>query len=104
MDSLAMETTARYATTAVAETVITEKIHFIRGQKLMLDRDLAELHGAEVERLKEQVRRNIERFPQDLMFELTLKRGENTKYPPSPSRSTASLCSPTCCAASRPSP
>jgi hypothetical protein len=93
--SLAMEAPARYATPAPADAVITEKVHFIRGQKVMLDRDLAELYGVEVKRLKEQVRRNIERFPQDFMFELTveeteasrsqnatLKRGENIKYLP----------------------
>ena len=39
--------------------------------KVMVDRDLAELYGVETKRLKEQVRRNIERFPEDFMFELT---------------------------------
>ncbi len=43
----------------------------MRGQRVMLDRDLAELYGVETKRLKEQVRRNIERFPDDFMFELT---------------------------------
>uniref|UniRef100_UPI0026297394 ORF6N domain-containing protein n=1 Tax=uncultured Eudoraea sp. TaxID=1035614 RepID=UPI0026297394 len=42
-----------------------------RGKKVMLDRDLAELYGVETKRLKEQVRRNIERFPDDFMFELS---------------------------------
>ena len=50
---------------------ITGKIYFIRGQRVMLDRDLAELYEVETRRLKEQVRRNIERFPEDFMFELT---------------------------------
>ena len=50
---------------------ITGRIYFIRGQRVMLDRDLAELYGVETRRLKEQVRRNIERFPDDFMFELT---------------------------------
>ena len=50
---------------------ITSKIYLIRGMKVMLDRDLAELYGVETKRLKEQVRRNIERFPEDFMFELT---------------------------------
>jgi phage regulator Rha-like protein len=52
---------------------ITSKIYFIRSHKVMLDRDLAELYGVETRRLKEQVRRNIERFPEDFMFELTQK-------------------------------
>ena len=50
---------------------ISGKIYFIRGQRVMLDRDLAELYGVETKRLKEQVRRNIERFPDDFMFELS---------------------------------
>ena len=50
---------------------ITDKISLIRGHKVMLDRDLAELYGVETKRLKEQVRRNISRFPEDFMFELS---------------------------------
>jgi hypothetical protein len=50
---------------------ITSKIFMIRGIKVMLDRDLAELYGVETKRLKEQVRRNISRFPEDFMFELS---------------------------------
>lgn len=49
---------------------ISGKIYYIRGQRVMLDRDLAELYGVETRRLKEQVRRNIKRFPDDFMFEL----------------------------------
>jgi hypothetical protein len=51
---------------------ITDKIFMIRGQKVMLDRDLAELYGVPTKRLKEQVRRNISRFPEDFMFELSI--------------------------------
>ena len=47
---------------------ITSKIFMIRGFKVMIDRDLAELYGVETKRLKEQVRRNIARFPEDFMF------------------------------------
>ena len=43
--------------------IIENKIYEIRGQKVMLDFDLAEMYGVETKRLKEQVRRNIERFP-----------------------------------------
>ena len=51
--------------------VIQKKIYEIRGQKVMLDFDIAELYESETKRLKEAVRRNIERFPEDFMFELT---------------------------------
>ena len=56
----------------IAAESITSRIHFIRGMKVMLDRDLAELYGVETKRLKEQVRRNISRFPEDFMFELSI--------------------------------
>lgn len=76
---------------------IKKNIFEIRGQKVMLDRDLAEMYEVDVSQLKRQVRRNIDRFPQDFMFELTpeevsslrcqngiLKtgRGQHSKYPP----------------------
>lgn len=70
-------------------------IHVIRGQQVMLDSDLARLYGVETKRLKEQVRRNISRFPEDFMFELSKEecsrsqfatlnagRGHNIKYMP----------------------
>lgn len=50
---------------------IESKILLMRGQKVMLDADLAELYCVETKRLNEQVRRNIERFPEDFMFRLT---------------------------------
>ena len=50
---------------------IQNKIYEIRGVKVMLDFDLAEMFQVETKRLKEQVRRNIDRFPLDFMFELT---------------------------------
>jgi len=49
---------------------IAALIHVVRGCKVMLDRDLAVLYGVPTKRLKEQVRRNIDRFPEDFMFEL----------------------------------
>jgi hypothetical protein len=55
----------------VAEEAIISKIYLIRGQKVMIDRDLAELYGVETKQLKRQVRRNIDRFPEDFMFELS---------------------------------
>lgn len=51
--------------------IIENKIHEIRGQKVMLDFDLAEMYGVETKRLNQAVRRNSERFPQDFMFQLT---------------------------------
>jgi hypothetical protein len=50
---------------------IENKIYLVRGQKVMLDSDLAELYGVSTGRLNEQVKRNLERFPDDFMFSLT---------------------------------
>jgi len=74
---------------------IVSKIVFLRSEKVLLDRDLSELYGVETKQLKRAVRRNINRFPKDFMFELTkkeydslryqfgtLKRGEHSKYLP----------------------
>jgi phage regulator Rha-like protein len=74
---------------------IERSIYLIRGQKVMLDVDLAELYGVETRVLKQAVRRNMKRFPDDFMFELTkeenqslrsqnviLKRGQHSKYLP----------------------
>ena len=55
----------------LSEQNVINKIYRIRGQKIMLDRDLAELYGVETKVLKQAVRRNIYRFPMDFMFELT---------------------------------
>ncbi len=82
-----------------AELVFPENIQIkiltIRGLKIVLDLDLARLYGVEIKRLNEQVRRNLERFPEDFMFQLTseeydslrsqiatLKRGQHRKYLP----------------------
>lgn len=75
--------------------VIATKILEIRGKKVMLDRDLANLYGVNTGRINEQVKRNIKRFPEDFMFRLsweeaeslrshfaTLKQGQNIKYLP----------------------
>ena len=61
----------------LSEELISNKIYFIRNQKVMLDRDLALLYGIETKRLKEQLKRNISRFPEDFMFELTKEEFEN---------------------------
>jgi phage regulator Rha-like protein len=74
---------------------IANKILFLRNEKVLLDRDLAEMYAVETKQLKRAVRRNISRFPKDFMFQLsneeyrslrrqfgTLKRGAHSKYPP----------------------
>jgi phage regulator Rha-like protein len=79
----------------IVDEVVMNKIYIVRGQKVMLDRDLAELYQIETKQLKRQVKRNKERFPDDFMLELTkeeedslrcqigpLKRGEHIKYLP----------------------
>ena len=55
----------------VPEEVIINKIYLIRNQKVMIDRDLAELYGVETKVLKQAVKRNIDIFPEHFMFELT---------------------------------
>ena len=61
----------------VPEEVLLNKIYFIRRQKVMLDRDLAELYGVETRILNQAVRRNIEIFPKNFMFKLTQKENES---------------------------
>lgn len=57
--------------------LIENKIYEVRGTKVMLDFDLAELYGIETRTLKQAVRRNIERFPEDFMFMLTKEEANN---------------------------
>ena len=61
----------------VPEEVIMNQIYLIRNQKVMLDRDLAKLYQVETRVLKQAVRRNLERFPEDFMFELTNEEFKN---------------------------
>ena len=56
--------------------LIQSKIYEIRGQKVMLDRDLAELYQVETRVLNQAVKRNIDRFPEDFMFRLTKEKSE----------------------------
>lgn len=55
---------------AIATPAIEKRIYLIRGRQVMLDEDLADLYGVETKRLIEQVKRNLERFPEDFMFQL----------------------------------
>ncbi len=59
--------------------LIQSKIHLIRGQKVMLDRDLAEMYGVETRVLNQAVKRNIERFPADFLFQLSDLEFQNWK-------------------------
>ena len=54
-------------------------IHTVRNQQIMLDSDLAEIYGVELRRLNEQVKRNVERFPEHFRFQLTQKEFENLR-------------------------
>jgi len=62
--------------TAIPEERIMNRIYLIRGHKVMLDKDLAALYRVDTKRLKEQVKRNVERFPKNYMFELTEQENE----------------------------
>jgi hypothetical protein len=96
---------------------IATRIYLIRGEKVMLDSDLAEMYGVPTNRMNEQVKRNIERFPEDFAFQLTVEefealmsqiaisnagRGGRRKLPRGFSPNTASPCSPVFCAAREP--
>ena len=85
------------STELIPQEIIEQKIFLIRGKKVMLDRDLAELYGVTTKRLNEQVKRNRKRFPDDFMYCLTknefealrsqiatlkLGRGQHRKYFP----------------------
>jgi hypothetical protein len=61
------------------DEIIMNKIYLVRKQKVMLNSDLAELYGVETRRLNEQVKRNITRFPDDFMFQLSEIEFENLK-------------------------
>ena len=88
-----MERKKRSMTQLISQEAITNKILLLRGKKAMLDRDLAKLYGVTTGNLNKAVKRNIERFPEDFMFQLTkdeeeslrfrfgsFKRGQHTKY------------------------
>lgn len=77
------------------EEYISQKIYIIRGEKVMIDKDLAQLYGVETKVLNQAVKRNLNRFPKDFMFKLSLKEaniprsqivtlesGKNIKYCP----------------------
>lgn len=67
--------TAKQTFSIIPEDTLLNKIYEIRGHKVMLDSDLAELYGVETRILNQAIKRNIERFPEDFMFQLTKENG-----------------------------
>jgi hypothetical protein len=63
----------------IPQVTIESRIHLIRGKKVMLDRDLAELYGVETRTLNQAVQRNLNRFPSDFMFQLSKVELDNLK-------------------------
>jgi hypothetical protein len=61
------------------EEVIASKIYIIRGKKVMIDRDLSELYGVDTRSLNQAVKRNIKRFPDDFIFQMTMEEMQNWK-------------------------
>lgn len=64
-------------TPIIPDEIVMNQIYYIRGQKVMIDRDLAVLYNVETRILKQAVRRNITRFPDDFMFEMTKEEFQN---------------------------
>ncbi len=67
-------------TITVPDEIVMNKIYYIRGQKVMLDRDLAELYGVTTGNLNKAVNRNIRRFPEDFMFQLNDEEFKNLMF------------------------
>ncbi len=65
---------------AISPKNIAERILYVRGHKVMLDRDLAQLYGVLTKNLNKAVTRNLDRFPEDFMFQLTRVEFENLKF------------------------
>ncbi|MEY4875550.1 MAG: hypothetical protein RL708_699 [Bacteroidota bacterium] len=63
----------------ISDTQILERIFVIRGQKVMLDRDLAEMYGVKTMILNQSVKRNLKRFPEDFMFQLSKEEWESLR-------------------------
>ena len=67
-------------TEVIPQQLIENKIFIIRGKKIMLDRDLAVLYGVETKLINRAVKRNIDRFPEDFMFQLTKEEFDNLRF------------------------
>lgn len=68
--------TKRKSLVKIPDEIIINKIMILRDKKVMIDRDLAELYGVPTKRLNEQVKRNLKRFPDDFMFQITKEEKE----------------------------
>ena len=66
-----MPAAKKHISSFISDDLIINKIYLLRGIKVMLDRDLAEMYGVETKVFKQAVKRNLERFPSDFMFTLT---------------------------------
>lgn len=91
----------------IAAPAIEKRIFVVRGRQVMLDEDLADLYGVEKKRLVEQVKRNVERFPADFMFQLDeagAAAGAGVATPPTSLPSKVWPCFRGCCVASARSP
>src|SRR5688500_9219114 len=64
----------------LADETVISKIYLIRGKKVMLDRDLAELYGVLTKNLNKAVKRNLDRFPEDFMFQLSKKETDDLRF------------------------
>ncbi len=60
----------------ISDEIVISKIYFIRGQKVMIDRDIADMYDVKAIRLREQVKRNYIRFPENFMFQLTAQEAK----------------------------
>jgi hypothetical protein len=65
---------------SIPAEIIQNKIYLIRGHKVMLDHDLAELYGVITKNLNKAVKRNIDRFPEDFMFQLTKEEMDSLRF------------------------
>jgi len=70
---------AKVTANTIPQEIICDMICLVRGQKVMFDFDLASLYGVETKRLKEQVKRNIKRFPEDFVFQLSKEEFKNLR-------------------------
>lgn len=75
----------------VAIDALSDRIHLVRGQRVMLDSDLAELYGVTTKRFNEQIKRNSDRFPADFMFQLTEDEDESLRSQIATSNADSSL-------------
>lgn len=85
------EKTEIVATNPLVESGVEKMIQVIRGKQVLLDRDLATLYGVETRRINEQVKRNIERFPEDFCFQLVAEEIKKIRLPVTEKRSRSQI-------------